>query len=99
MILFSNPLIFALLLTLVLQKRHRVDYGSNKAGLERMLVELDGGSDPAAGYKSEKAASFAVSKRSESSDQIDFAEPVESRPPSLTFKYWIPPPKSKFSER
>ena len=95
MILFLNPLVSGLVLALILQKRRWVDYGSDDDELERMLAELEGGSDPTAGDESRRAASSVMSERSESSNPIDFAQPVEP----LTFKYWVSPPRSKSSER
>jgi len=82
MILFLNSLVFDFVLSLVLQKRHRVDYGSDEDELERMLVALEGGSDSAAGDGSGRAALSVVFERLEFST-LDFAEPVES-PTSLS---------------
>ena len=77
MILFLSSSIFGLVLTLVLQKRCRVDYGSDNDKLERMLAEL--GKVLTRQRETDLgAASSAVSERSESSDLIDFVEPVVS---------------------
>jgi len=51
MILFLSS-IFGLVLTPVLQKRCRVDYGSHNDELERMVTELEEGSDPVEGDRS-----------------------------------------------
>ena len=63
---------------LVLQKRCRVDYGSDDDELERVLAELEGSSDPATGDRSRRAASSAMSEKTESSDPFDSVELVES---------------------
>ena len=60
MVLFLNPPVFCLVFTLVLRKRRRVGYGSDEDELERMLAELEGGSDLAAGDRSGRATSFVM---------------------------------------
>jgi len=63
-----NPHVLCLVLTLILQKRRQVDYGSDEEELERMTA-VGGGSNPEEGDEVEQEAPPSIMGQSKSHDR------------------------------
>ena len=96
MVLFLNPPVFSLVLTLVLQKRCRVDYGFDEDELEKMLAELEGGSNSAIWYRSRRATSSVVSESLDPQSRLTPPNKWSLWPLPLTFNYLILLPWSNY---
>ena len=65
-----------------------VDYGSDTEDMERRLMKLDGGSDPAIGEESQRAVLPIASRKEEPFDRPEPTELVDS--PTLIPEVGVP---------
>ena len=73
---------------LILQKKCRVDYGSDTEDMERWLMEMDGGSDPIIGEESRREVLPIASREKVPSDRLEPTESVDS--PTLLPEVGVP---------